>query len=84
MDTLSAVAQVFGSGIPIICDFNDDGLDDIGKNVGVNYFLDANGNGVWDGFGTDIGSTFAGFTDPGDIMSEPISGRWTGGGGGGS
>jgi hypothetical protein len=89
VDTLSAVAQVFGPGIPLICDFNDDGTDDIGKttgaasqfcNSGQCYFLDANGNGVWDGFTVDIGSTFAAFTDPGDTLSEPITGHWSGGG----
>lgn len=79
MDRISAVAQVFGAGVPIICDFNDDGTDDVGKTVGVNYFLDANGNGLWDGPLIDIGSTFAGFTDPGSTMSQTISGHWTGG-----
>ena len=41
---------VFGTlkGKPIAGDFNGDGIDDVGVFIDGDWFIDANGNGVWD------------------------------------
>jgi protocatechuate 3,4-dioxygenase beta subunit len=41
---------VFGTlkGKPISGDFNGDGIDDVGVFIDGDWFIDANGNGVWD------------------------------------
>jgi len=80
-DILLGIGQVFGAGTPMVCDFNGDGADDVGKFVDgpaqgdIVYLVDANGNKVWDNFaGGDLGSTFARFAD--DTTSFPLSGLW--------
>ena len=54
------------------------GGQNLGSAVGVfrngQWFLDANGNGVWDGCGTEF--CFTGFGQAGDM---PASGNWDGG-----
>ncbi len=61
---------------PIIGDWNGDGTDEIGVyRPGVaRFYLDLNGNDVWDGMPTDVASSF------GAVGDEPIIGDWNGDG----
>ncbi len=60
--------------IPVAGDWNGSGVTKLGlfASDSFEWFLDANGNGVWDGCQVDICSqTFGGSTD------KPIVGNWT-------
>jgi hypothetical protein len=59
-DANVSFAAFLGIGTPLICDWNGDGSDDIGKVIGSNYLLDWNGNRVWDGAGGGDITTFFG------------------------
>jgi len=59
-------------GTPVVGDFNGDGIDEIGVFVDGQWFLDVNGNGVW-----DEGDLWAKLGD-GDDM--PVTGDWDGDG----
>ena len=59
-------------GIPITGDFNGDGVDEIGVFIAGQWFLDLNGNGVW-----DDGDLWAKLGDDGDL---PVTGDWDGDG----
>ncbi|MFO1019514.1 MAG: VCBS repeat-containing protein [Planctomycetales bacterium] len=64
-----------GSGdIPLVGDWNGDGFDDIGIWRNGFFYLDANGNGVYDGSVTDRYFSFGLTTD------TPIVGDWNGDG----
>jgi hypothetical protein len=66
-----------GSGtIPLVGDWNKSGATKIGFFVSESseWFLDANGNGLWDGCQIDICSSF------GDSSDIPLVGQWTRGG----
>jgi PKD repeat protein len=58
------------SYLPITGDWNGDGKDKIGVTNDVNWYLDASGNGVWDGTPADKAPYFgiAGWT--------PVVGKW--------
>jgi len=58
------------SYLPILGDWNGDGKDKIGVTDDVQWYLDANGNGYWDGTPTDKAPYFgiAGWT--------PVIGTW--------
>lgn len=64
--------------LPVVGDWNGDGVDDIGifRNVATagRFYLDTNGNGSWSGPATD--ATFI-FGNAGD---KPVSGDWNGNG----
>ena len=71
-------SSVASGGIPIIGDFNGDGSDDIGKYVGTSFFIDLNGNHLWNGnAGGDRSTNFAASFGPG----IPVIGNWDGVGG---
>ncbi|MBN2215766.1 MAG: hypothetical protein JW719_00180 [Pirellulales bacterium] len=59
-------------GIPVVGDFNGDGTDEIGVFVAGEWFLDLNGNGVW-----DEGDLWAKLGDADDL---PVTGDWDGDG----
>ena len=59
-------------GIPVTGDFNGDGVDEIGVFIDGQWFLDLNGNGVW-----DDGDLWAKLGDDGDL---PVTGDWDGDG----
>ncbi len=71
--TVSRKAQ-FGlpDGIPVTGDFNGDGIDEIGVYVSGNWFLDLNGNGVWDA--EDLWAKLGAGSD------RPVTGDWDGDG----
>lgn len=76
-DIVSAFAAFAGAGVPVIGDWNDDGEDDIGRYVGTSFYLDMNGNGVWDGnVGGDRVTNFAASFG----TATPIVGDWDGDG----
>jgi hypothetical protein len=59
--------------LPVLGDWNGSGSTKIGvyrKSTGY-WYLDANGNGAWDGCGTDACVNWGG--DPAD---EPLVGKW--------
>lgn len=58
--------------VPVVGDWNRSGASRIGFFVSesAEWFLDANGNGLWDGCVIDLCSSFG---EPADI---PITGRW--------
>ena len=61
--------------LPVVGDWNDSGTTKLGLFAAdsLGWFLDANGNGVWDGCQVDICSqAFGGSTD------MPVVGNWTG------
>lgn len=60
--------------VPLVGDWNGDGVDEIGVHRGDRFYLDLNGNGVWDGPGTD--AVFA-FGNAGDVA---VVGDWNGDG----
>ncbi|NJM13468.1 MAG: hypothetical protein HC889_17790 [Synechococcaceae cyanobacterium SM1_2_3] len=55
---------------PVVGDWNGDGKAEIGvfRNNGL-WFLDANGNGIWDGCGTDLCLSFG-------ASGKPVIGDW--------
>jgi len=62
--------------IPVVGDWTGDGIRKIGVYRKGSWYLDLNGNGVWDGCGVDACiASFGGL--PGDI---PVVGDWTGNG----
>ena len=58
--------------IPIAGDFNGDGMAEVGVFVAGNWYIDLNGNGVW-----DDGDLWAKLGDAGDL---PVVGDWDGDG----
>jgi hypothetical protein len=77
-DASLTLAAFAGAGTPILGDWNDDGVDDTGKQVSTSYYLDLNGSRTWDGnAGGDRGAAFASSFGVG----LPLVGRWTPGGG---
>jgi hypothetical protein len=66
-----------GPGVPVVGDWNGDGQDDVGKQVGTVYALDLDGDGVWEGAaGGDRSAHFAAAFGAG----VPIVGDWDGDG----
>jgi hypothetical protein len=66
-----------GPGTPLVGDWNGDGFDDVGKQVGTWYRLDLDGDGVWEGnAGGDRNTSFGGAFGPG----LPLVGDWNGDG----
>jgi len=65
---------VFGlpDGLPIVGDFDGDGVDEIGIYRRGHFFLDLNGNGVWDD--EDLWARL------GDEFDLPVTGDWNGDG----
>ena len=59
-------------GIPVTGDFNGDGITDVGVFFDGLWFLDLNGNGIW-----DKGDLWAKLGDAGDM---PVTGDWDGDG----
>src|SRR5256714_1609012 len=68
------VQCVFGSpdGIPVTGDFNGDGVTEVGIYRRGEWFIDVNGNGVW-----DEGDLYAKLGSENDL---PITGDWDGDG----
>lgn len=73
-DLLQVRQYVFGirGGIPVSGDFNGDGVDEIAIYYQGEWFIDLNGNGVWDE--QDLWAKLGG---PDDL---PVSGDWDGDG----
>jgi len=65
---------VFGmrDGVPITGDFDGDGVTDLGVYLDGEWFIDLNGNGLW-----DEGDLWAQLGNPGD---QPVTGDWNGDG----
>jgi hypothetical protein len=57
--------------IPVIGDWDGNGIDKIGSFKNGFWSIDQNGNYVWDGAAMD---RFAGFKQSGDT---PVSGKWS-------
>ena len=80
-DTLGGDASTSSFGIagdiPVVGDWNGDGIDEIGifRPSSRSFFLDLNGNDVWDGMGIDASTPSFGVA--GDI---PVVGDWNGDG----
>ncbi|MFY9975256.1 MAG: hypothetical protein WAK53_13430 [Chromatiaceae bacterium] len=58
---------------PVGGDWNGDGVDTVGvwRASDRTFYLDANGNGLWDGLaGGDLATTFGAWTD------RPVTGQW--------
>jgi hypothetical protein len=64
--------------LPVVGDWNNSGVEKIGffRSTTGQWFLDLNGNGIWDGSGTD--KLIASFGMSGDL---PVAGDWAGTGG---
>lgn len=78
-DRNSNFAAAFGAGTAVVGDWDDDGADEIGTYIATTsaFYLDANGNGTWNGAGGgDVQSTFAAFAGAG----IPVIGDWNGDG----
>lgn len=75
-DALVVLAAASGPGIPVVCDWDGDGADDVAKVVGTNsnWIMDLNGNKAWDG---NAGGDFNGFFGPGSGTGVPMAGVWT-------
>jgi len=71
-DTKIFGAPIIGTPVPVVGDWTGNGTTKIGVTNGIDWYLDTNGNGVWDGNSTDQQGWFgiAGFT--------PVVGDWTG------
>jgi hypothetical protein len=75
---LDAVYTNFGKtgDIPVVGDWNNDGFDEIGVFRIVNgqgrWYLDLNGNGVWE---PGLDAVYTNFGQAGDI---PVVGKWNG------
>lgn len=59
-------------GLPVVGDFNGDGIDEIAVYVRGHWFIDLNGNGRWDE--DDL------WAQLGDAVDEPVTGDWNGDG----
>jgi protocatechuate 3,4-dioxygenase beta subunit len=59
-------------GIPVVGDFNGDGISDVGMFLDGEWFIDLNGNGKW-----DDGDLWIKMGRPGD---KPVVGDWNGDG----
>jgi protocatechuate 3,4-dioxygenase beta subunit len=59
-------------GIPVVGDFNGDGMTEVGVFCGGQWFLDVNGNGVWDE--DDL------WAELGQHADLPVTGDWDGDG----
>ncbi len=72
-----ACAKFLGSragDIPVVGDWSGDGTDKIGIYNQGQWFLDRNGNGIWDGCAVDICVDYFG----GLSIDKPVVGDWTG------
>jgi hypothetical protein len=59
-DLLVSFAAFAGAGDPLVCDWSGDAKTNTGRVVGTNYFIDKNGNNLWNGnAGGDRQSNFA-------------------------
>ena len=73
-DQLTAFGGNAGEA-PVVGDWNGDGRSKVGVFFGAgNWWLDANGNGKWDGYAVDFSSTF------GTAGDSPVIGKWSIGG----
>ncbi len=70
--TVKRVVYGTRGGIPLAGDFNGDGVDEVGVFVDGYWYLDLNGNGVW-----DDGDVIAQLGRAGD---QPVVGDWDGDG----
>ncbi|MCA9092272.1 MAG: hypothetical protein KDA68_02200 [Planctomycetaceae bacterium] len=72
----SGLDVIYNFGIagdkPVVGDWNGDGFDSIGVVRNANWYLDLNGNGVWNGAVTD------GLYSFGAVSDTPIVGDWNG------
>ncbi|GEM_PF-1721907 len=75
-DTLGIFGLGIAGAIPVAGDWNNDGTSEIGLFVDGVWYLDTNGNGQWDGEGTDTRYTFG----AGIPNARPVVGDWTGDG----
>ncbi|MGL4944262.1 MAG: SdrD B-like domain-containing protein [Thermoguttaceae bacterium] len=57
---------------PVVADFNGDGIDELAVFQNGQWFIDINGNGVWDG--DDI------WCELGSATDQPVAGDWDGDG----
>jgi hypothetical protein len=75
-DALVVLAAAAGPGIPVVCDWDGDGADDVAKVVGdsSNWIMDLNGDKVWQG---NAGGDFNGFFGPGSGTGQPMAGVWS-------
>lgn len=74
-DAFFGLALGQGPGIPVVCDWDGDGTDDVGKVVGnnSNWILDANSNRQFDGIaGGDVNDFFG----PGGGTGDPIPAQY--------
>ena len=72
-----AIDVAWPGGVPLVGDWNGDGFDDVGKQVGTWYRVDLDGDGVWEGnAGGDRNADFAPEFGPG----VPVVGDWNGDG----
>src|SRR5574338_466328 len=60
-DRSANFAAFSGTGTPLAGDWDNDGADEVGRYVDATagFYLDLNGNGIWDGGATDRGVAFA-------------------------
>jgi hypothetical protein len=76
-DVASEVASFAGPGLPLVGDWNGDGVDDTGKLVGLRFYLDMDGDRKWTGnAGGDRNTSFAASF----VVQEPVVGDWNGDG----
>lgn len=76
-DRETTLFVALGPGVPLVGDWNGDGYDDAGKQVGTVYALDLDGDGVWEGAaGGDRSAHFA----AGFGAGVPLVGDWDGDG----
>jgi len=66
---------VTGSDVPVVMPYSD-GVDHIGVFSNGNWYMDTNGNHVWDG--TAGGDAYWAFGNPNDIPVIAREGSWTG------
>jgi hypothetical protein len=75
-DTLGLFGLGLTGAIPVVGDWNGDGKAEIAVFVAGVWYLDRNGNGRWDGEGTDVRGEFGlGFPN-----AVPVTGDWNGDG----
>lgn len=59
-DFSTAFANFLGAGTPLVCDWDGDGDDNVGRVVGTQFVIDLNGNNAWNGAaGGDRSTNFA-------------------------
>jgi hypothetical protein len=75
-DTCAKFLRFRAGDIPVVGDWTGDGTDKIGIYNQGQWFLDRNGNGVWDGCPVDICVDYFG----GLPIDKPVVGDWTGDG----